>query len=349
MTLALLVAIALLASGLGTWRVLRLAHQRQLLAIPNERSSHSLPTPTGGGLGVCLAFACALPVSLLGEHALQVALTTAAVLLAGWVGWRDDAKPLAARVKFGVLLVAAGMLLPLARLERVELPYLGTLELGVLAIPLSLFWLTGFTNAFNFMDGINGIAASTAAISGTAFAKAGLEHGDPLLVAAGATTAAAALGFLPWNFPKARIFMGDAGSLSLGLGLSFCALQANASGALPFAAGVLVLGPFVFDSTFTVLARALRGERVWRAHREHLYQRLSRRLGSHVPVTALYAVLSLTLSGLALTYSTTAEHHQAWVLGGALGFMVAFAAVVLRLEGRGEEPVQVSETGTRAL
>ena len=327
---------ALLVSFVGTRLALILARRRQVMAIPNKRSSHTLPTPSGGGLGICLALAIALPFGLLGGPDGARWWVVLPIIAVGWVGWRDDARPLAARWKMLTLTASAAGLLSIAHLQVLVLPYLGAMELGLLALPLSLFWLAGFTNAFNFMDGINGIASVTAIISGAAFALAGIDSSDRLLAVMGAVTAAGAAGFLPWNFPTARIFMGDAGSLPLGLILSFCALRAESTSALPFVASVLLLGPFVFDSTFTIVHRAMRGERLWQAHREHLYQRLARRIGSHPPVTALYAVLSIITAALALSYNHASELGRMLCLVLPLVAMVLFAALVVSIEGRGE-------------
>jgi len=342
--------VALVVSFIGTRLALALANKHQLIIVPNARSSHAVPTPSAGGIGICLAVIVGLPVALLGGTAAALGWVAASTALAGWVGWRDDVRPLSPLLKMALLTVAAGALLLLGQLDGVTLPLAGRLNFGTLAVPLTLFWLVGFTNAFNFMDGIDGIAGLTVLVSGAAFATAAVGVDDGVLMALGVVTAAAATGFLPWNFPRARIFMGDTGSLPLGLLLAFCAVRASDSGALSFPASVLLLGPFVFDASFTLLRRLGRRERVWEAHKEHLYQRLARRLGGHPSAALIYAALAGTTSLLALTYDGLSEFGQALCLLLALGCMLAFATVISRSEGAGEttQPGESTETEPRS-
>jgi Fuc2NAc and GlcNAc transferase len=226
--------------------------------------------------------------------------------------------------------------------DRVEvvhgMPWIGDLDLAWAAWPLTLFWLACYPNAFNFMDGINGIASVTAAVSSAVFVFAAVSGGrpprDPALLACALATEVAALGFVPWNFPRARTFMGDVGSLPLGLALAFCAVRANSVGALSFPASVLLLGPFLFDVTFTLVARLRRGERLGQAHREHLYQRLARALGSHTPVTLLYGGFSVVTGVLALSYGGMSDAARLLSLAGPLAAMLTFAVLVRRLEQR---------------
>jgi len=257
---------------------------------------------------------------------------------------RDDLRPLPPLVKMVLLTLAAVGLTLAHRVAVVDVPFFGVLRLGWLAAPLTLVWLAGFTNAFNFMDGIDGIAALTAAVSGAAYAVAGALADDPALLAMGTVTAGGALGFLPWNLPRARIFMGDAGSLPLGLLLAYCAVLAHDSGALPFPASVLLLGPFLFDASFTLVRRALRGERVWHAHREHLYQRLARLWGGHPRVSLLYAGLSTLTAVLALLYPRMAAEGRLLSLGGPLAAMLAFAGSVLTADRRREARTRAEAT-----
>ncbi len=322
-------ASVVVTSLLGTGVALRAARRRDLVAHPNERSSHTVPTPSGGGLGLAFAAAVGLVASGFWVASLWPVCAAAAVALSAFVGWRDDLRAFSPRVKACLVLVAVVALLVPGRLAGVDLPYVGVVPFGVLSIPLTVFWLWGFANAFNFMDGLNGIAGLTAMVSGGVFAVAGLVASDATLGVLGVTTAAAAGGFLPWNFPRARIFMGDAGSLPLGLLLATCAVRGALSGALPFPAAVLLLGPFVFDTTFTLVRRAARGAPLWQAHREHLYQRLSRRWRGHTPVSILYAALSLGTGVLAVRYASAEPRERLLSLVVPLVAMLGFAALVL--------------------
>ena len=335
-------AVTVLLAFLGTRAALALARRRRLLDHPNERSSHTEPTPRGGGLGMVAAVTVGLGVHALvlsWQQALALLPVLPAVLGAALVGWRDDLAGLPPLRKMVWLAAASAFALWHGPLEAVTVPWVGEVELAWLAVPLSVFWLAGFANAFNFMDGVDGIAAATAAVSGAAFAVAGVRGGVTEVAVLGSLTSAAALGFLPWNFPRARIFMGDVGSLPLGLLLAATALSAARHGAMAFPASVLLLGPFVFDTAFTLARRAARGARIGEAHREHLYQRLSRLCGSHPPVTLTYALFSVVTGSLAVLYGNLGELGQGLSLVLPLGAMLGFAGAVLWAERRmGAEP-----------
>jgi UDP-N-acetylmuramyl pentapeptide phosphotransferase/UDP-N-acetylglucosamine-1-phosphate transferase len=185
------------------------------------------------------------------------------------------------------------------------------------------------------MDGINGIASLTAIVSAGVFAVAGERSGDRVLLAASVATGLAALGFLPLNFPRARIFMGDAGSLPLGLLLACCAVRANASGALSFPASVLLLGPFLFDVAYTLVQRRREGKVIGQAHKEHLYQRLQRAFGgSHAKSALVYAGLAAATGALALVYDDLSELGKVLCLSAPTASMLGFAALVRRAEPR---------------
>lgn len=327
-------ASSCLATGV-VWFVAR----RRFLAHPNERSSHHRPTPTGGGLGMTAAVVLTLPAVAWAAGVWELAWTAIPVLGACAVGFADDLDPLPASRKFTVLLLAACTALGVARAGYIDLPFAEPFDLAWfrIAAPLSLAWLALFPNAFNFMDGIDGIGAATALVSGAAYSLYGAVAGDMDTALLGAVTAGAAAGFLPWNFPRARIFMGDAGSLPLGLLLALTALTAGtpAEGrgpAVDFPASLVLLGPFVFDVAFTLVRRAARGERLAIAHREHLYQRLSRLVGSHAPVTLLYAAFSVAMAFAAGRYGRSGDLGKVLSLTLPLAAMLAFAWLVLRLE-----------------
>ncbi len=320
--------------------------RRRLVAEETERSSHTGRTPTGGGIGIAAAVLVAGggTLALIGEgfDATRVGLPLVAAVAAGAVGVLDDAREMRPRLKMALLLACAAAVLPVATLTGASAPFAGPLGFGWAAIPLSLFWLLGFTNVFNFMDGINGIAAVTTAVSGSAFALLGAARGDVDVALLGGITAGAAAGFLPWNFPNARVFMGDAGSLALGLLLATLGiLSAEPVAEIPavaFPACVLLLGPFLLDTTLTLIRRAARGERLGEAHREHLYQKLSDVWKAHPPVTLLYGAFSVATAVLAWGYGDRGDFGRLLSLVLPLGAMLVFAAVVLRAERRLSSP-----------
>ena len=327
--------VSLVLSLAGVGLGLLVSRKKRLVAIPNERSSHVVPTPSGGGIGLAAAVVLTLPLAAAFGGAPRVALFAAAVALSSLVGLWDDRSPLSARTRMWVLVRASVPIMFVSCADLIRLPYLEPFGLGLLALPLTLLWLTGFANVFNFMDGINGIAGLTAAISGLGFAAAGLLASDPATTILGAVTAGAAIGFLPWNFPRAKIFMGDAGSLPLGLllaGTALVAARERAQGlptTLAFPACVQILGPFLFDAILTLARRGLHGKRIGEAHREHLYQRLSRQWRSHAPVTLLYGCFSVLTVGLALLYDRMGELGKLMSLTFSLLAMSAFAQLVL--------------------
>ncbi|HEX8650337.1 MAG TPA: hypothetical protein VF708_05825 [Pyrinomonadaceae bacterium] len=311
-----LAILSLISLGLSYLGVAFLRHwakeRRQFLDMPNERSSHSRPTPRGGGLaivtvvlaGIWLAVLLWRPIT--SEPAL-LAYTLGAIIVAV-AGWLDDLRSLPVRVRFlahglGALLVIGGI----GYWRTAELPLVGQLSLSWLGLPLVFFWIVGLTNAYNFMDGIDGIAGGQAVIAGLGWALFGWLGNDPLVCALGMLLAASSLGFLGHNWPPARIFMGDVASGFLGFSFAVLPVIAALRDARLILVGALLVWPFLFDTIFTFLRRLSRGENVFAAHRSHLYQRLVICERSHLFVTSLYTALALV--GLLLSYM--------WLTGGA--------------------------------
>lgn len=319
-------------SLLATAGVLRWARRRGLLDHPNERSSHSIPTPSGGGLGMVVAWCVAFPLAALSTGDTGLLWLWGGLVLASVVGFVDDRRPLSATAKFAGILVAAACVAVWSHVEVVWLPWIGHVGLAWAGLPLTVVWLALFANAFNFMDGIDGIAAGTAVATCAVLGFAAHVAGASSLGVGALLIGAGALGFLPWNAPRARLFMGDAGSLPLGIALAALVVVANGGGgepqALPFPAGWVLLGPFVFDVGFTLVRRARRGARLGAAHREHLYQRLSRAVGSHPAVSLLYATLSVVFGLVALRYGPGDDLASLLSLLGPLAAMLGFATLV---------------------
>jgi Fuc2NAc and GlcNAc transferase len=284
--LALTVPAAWMLTGL----VRRYAIRHAMLDIPNARSSHAIPIARGGGLAIVIVYLAA--VLLLRFAGLLDTPTTAGLggggLLIAAVGYMDDRKALPASIRFVVHLLSALWVIALlggfadAWLRSFGLH--GVLLGSVLAI-LSIAWMT---NLFNFMDGIDGIAASEAIFIACAGAFIGWRHGAaPGVTLAMLALAGASMGFLLWNWPPAKIFMGDVGSGFLGFSLAALGISVSAEGAIPIEVCVILGGVFLVDSTFTLLRRVVRGDRWYEAHRAHAYQRLARRWNAHLPVTAV--------------------------------------------------------------
>lgn len=279
--LALLGAAA--ASALLTALVLVYARRRQLLDLPGRRRSHAVPTPRGGGAGaVAVIAAAAIVLGWAGAIETREAWALAAGLAAiGTIGWIDDHRPLSARLRLAVHVLVG------AALAAVFLPGIGGWQ-DVATAALVVFALTTSINAWNFMDGIDGLVATQTAWVGVlamcAFALAG-EAGWGLLAAC---VAAAALGFLPFNFPRARIFMGDVGSGGLGLACGALLLVACLRGAASPWLALLAASALLGDATLTLAHRFLRRRRWYAAHREHLYQWMVRSGTAHARTTMAY-------------------------------------------------------------
>jgi Fuc2NAc and GlcNAc transferase len=288
--------------------------------LPNHRSSHTVPTPRAGGLAIVLAMALVEIVYLLrGLVELAFAVCFVAQLVVAMIGLLDDRSPLPPAVRLIVHLGAAfAVLFGLGGLPAFaigdRLIELGWWGYGFGA--LSLVWVL---NLFNFMDGIDGIAASEAAfVAGAGGALFWAAGGSDLLTAACMVFAAACLGFLVWNWPPARIFMGDVGSGFLGISIGTLAVAATREHAQALWVWLILGGAFVTDATMTFLRRAMRRERLAVAHRTHAYQWLARRWGSHQRVTLF--VLGINVLWL-LPWAWFANHNPqlaVWSAGAAL-------------------------------
>ncbi len=289
MTTTALLALVLTscASAFLTGAVRRYALVHHVLDIPNARSSHAVATPRGGGVAIVIVSLATLP--WLAHRGLlpwdSVWAICGAGALVAVVGFADDHRHVAARWRLVAHFVAALWAMHwLGGMPPLELPLLGPVTgwLGSALLAVYLVWLL---NLYNFMDGIDGIASVEAISVLVGGALLYVIAAQPALAAAPSMLAAATAGFLYWNLPPARIFMGDAGSGFLGIVLGALSVQAGWIEPTLFWAWQILLGVFVVDATVTLVRRLMRGERVYEAHRSHAYQHASRRFGGHLPVT----------------------------------------------------------------
>lgn len=288
------IGLAFAISALGARAALSYSRRRGLIDIPNYRSSHAIPTPRGGGIGIVAAVLVAAGLETLRNPTgfeLQLAAVAAAIILLAAVGWVDDHGSASITLRFSIH-VASG--LAVALLVNRLAPAPGWLNVAWLGG--WLFWSVASINIVNFMDGIDGMVAAQGLVYGAYIAALCGIHS--FAADAGLILFAACAGFLLWNWAPARIFMGDVGSGPIGLLFATCGALAlpHASAALVF----LPLLPLYLDALMTMWGRARRGERLTQAHRSHLYQRIANGQAGHARVTAGYALAAAAGAALGL-------------------------------------------------
>jgi Fuc2NAc and GlcNAc transferase len=326
--------VSLLVACAATALLVRLAGRLELLDHPNLRSSHVRVTPRGGGIAIVIGAACGL---IAGVGRLERFPAEAAALLAGaaalaLVGLADDRYRLSRGLRLVLEAAAATPVAVLAGgIPRLPLPAPLDVSLGPAAIPLAILWIVALVNFFNFMDGIDGLAAAQAVITGIGVSLLGF---DPVAAVIGAAVAGAAAGFLPFNWAPARIFMGDTGSLALGYTFASLPLLAPFH-SRPQAVFWMVMSLWLFlaDATWTLVARIARGDAWLAPHRQHAYQRLVRPGSSHGPVAAAIALGSAALTVGALLSGPRLGGPAGWtILAAAIGLFLAESALASRRE-----------------
>jgi FlaA1/EpsC-like NDP-sugar epimerase/UDP-N-acetylmuramyl pentapeptide phosphotransferase/UDP-N-acetylglucosamine-1-phosphate transferase len=308
------------------------------LDVPNARSSHSNATPRGGGVVMVVAVTVGMLAGAIAFPAwrpLALSFLPAALVIAG-VSFIDDRRPLPTWLRFAVHVGSALALVAMTGIWRqIELPWAAILPLGgVLASVITVLWIVGLSNAYNFMDGIDGIAGLQAVFAGMAWAAAGIALDSLPIAVMGVLISSSAAGFLLHNWSPARIFMGDVGAVFLGF--TFAALPLLAAPADPRAPifAALVVWPFIVDSAFTLARRTLRGEPIFAAHRQHVYQRLVETGLSHGQVATTYGLFSLIGSLLGAAYWVNPQGSAIAVVAGLPLMMLGLIVVLSWRERR---------------
>jgi Fuc2NAc and GlcNAc transferase len=291
---AALLALCLLGAALLTGAIRRGAVRRGMLDRPNERSSHTVPTPRGGGLAIVIVTVLATAAGIgLGWIPARIGLALLpGYLLIAWIGWLDDRSGVPAALRLVVHLVAAAWMLLVTIGFPIPVNAAAALA-GVGALAFLWIAVAWATNLFNFMDGTDGIAASQAVFVGLAGALVASLQGAPVLSLLLAVVAGGAGGFLIWNWQPAKIFMGDVGSGSLGFLLAAAPIAALGVGIEALWPWVILWSAFAVDATVTLVRRALGRQRIFDAHRSHAYQILSRRWQSHARVALAYGAVNI--------------------------------------------------------
>lgn len=308
--------VFLLSIGL-TWGLREYALRRHILDVPVARSSHSIPTPRGGGMAIVIGFVVGCWLFLPWSISLGALFwTTVLISSLGFIDDHRDVSPkwrlLGQAMSVTLLLAAYGV--------PVEFSVLGySLSLGLWAWLLWLLGLVWLINLYNFMDGIDGIAASEAVFVCSAMMLFHLLNGQPdQMTTLCALLGCSTLGFLVWNWPPARIFMGDCGSGFLGFLIG--ALMLIDSLRRPDLCWVwlILLGCFIVDATWTLSRRAIYRQRLSEAHRTHAYQYASRHFGHHLPVT-----LGVWIINFCWLFPVAAAVYLGW-LDGLIGLLIAY-------------------------
>ncbi|WP_458132157.1 MraY family glycosyltransferase [Pseudomonas sp. R3-41] len=312
-------------SAVLTWLLGRYALPRSFIDSPNARSSHETPTPRGGGIAFVFSFIFALP--LLAVADLLPWKTAWAMLGAGAavaiLGFLDDHRDISIRWRlFGHFGASVWALYWLGGLPAITMFYL-VIDLSWLGNVLAVFYLVWMLNLYNFMDGIDGIACVEAICTCLGASFLYWVCGFDTLIAPPLLLAMAVAGFIYWNFPYAKIFMGDAGSGFLGIMMGLFSVQAAWASSQLLWAWLILLGVFIVDASFTLLRRLLRGDKVYEGHRTHAYQFASRHYGTHPPVTFAVAAINLFwLLPLALSVAL-------WNWDGASVLLLAYTPLLL--------------------
>ncbi|MDD1005307.1 MraY family glycosyltransferase [Pseudomonas sp. TNT2022 ID642] len=291
----LLLFVVFTASLGGTFLLRRYALAKSLIDIPNERSSHVIPTPRGGGVAIVIAFLVTIPLL-----ATLNLLSTAALfglfgsgLIVALIGFADDHGHIAARWRLlGHFLAAAWAIFWLGGIHEVN--FFGVaVQLGWLGTIWTALYLVWMLNLYNFMDGIDALASAQAICVCVSICIVYWLGGETDLIWAPLVLAAAVLGFLCWNFPPAKIFMGDAGSGFLGVVLASLSVQSAAQTTEFLWSWLILMGVFIVDATFTLMCRLMTGHKVYEAHRSHAYQKAAMKFGRHGVVT--FSVIAINV------------------------------------------------------
>jgi len=303
-------AISFLVCLGASYFMIKVGLRLNLLDIPGHRSSHKEPTPTMGGLAIVVAFFLGMFLAHLSpldwETPQWLGWFLIGAGLVAFVGVIDDLQRLPVLLRLLLYGVAAGM--PIAggiRLRAVSIPVFGIIEFGMLEIPVTIVWIMAVVSFYNFMDGIDGLAAGVGVIVPGFLAYIAWKVGNSDILILNLLLGSSCLGFACYNFPPARIFMGDVGSTFIGYVLAVLAVVGNHSegpGHIPFLVPVLLLGTFLFDTIVTLSRRILSREKWYLSHHEHYYQKMTSLGFSHLQVTLGEYGLTFLLGVSALLY-----------------------------------------------
>lgn len=338
MNLLLVILTVFAAFAISVFFTYRFCHPGSaayILDHPNDRSLHDRPVPRGGGLAIFIAIAACSTVYVWFHPAPElggIALGTFVIAAISLVDDRYSVPPLyrfLAHAAAAAIAVYSGFIL-----ERVDFPGAGYDLPEAAGTLISLLFIVWMINLYNFMDGMDGFAGGMALFGFGAFAVAGWMAGNEFFFTINLIVSAAAAGFLLFNFPPARIFMGDTGSSTLGFLAALMALWGVKADIFPFWAAILIFSPFIVDATVTLLRRLWRREKIWQAHKTHYYQQLVQAGWGHRK-TVLREYVIMLCCGLSTVWALSMPGTvQAVVLIGWALFYILLILAVSRISSR---------------
>jgi len=325
-------------AALSLFITLFMARRIRIMDIPNNRSSHDRPVPKCGGIAIVVTFmAGIMAIYMFGDktpiskgYFIGFVLSALAIAV---VSFYDDIDYKSFTLKLGTQVIAACVVLAFGIvIDEIAFPWAGMVHLGLWTYPVSFFWIVGLTNAFNFMDGLDGMAGGVAVIVSFFFGMITLSQGSTFIYITSYAILAGSLGFLIFNFPPAKIFMGDVGSAFLGFIFATIAIIAARydHSHTSFMVMPLLLFHFIFDTSFTFVRRLLRREYVWQAHRTHLYQLMNQLGYSHAAVSITYYLMCF-LQGIGAMFMVRIVGDQrVFVFLPYLAMQTIFAIYIMR-------------------
>ena len=334
--------VCLLVLSFGLTRFM--LYHALIIDVPNGRSSHNAPTPTGGGISIVATFLIGVAAIFMFTDSMMIirryflGFFFSALLISG-ISFYDDIRGRPYIIKLTAQLLAVLLVLVFGVvIDVITLPTVGAVELGWLGYPISFVWIMGMTNAFNFMDGLDGLAPGVAVIVSAFFCVITFTQGSVFVYITCYVLFAGTLGFLVYNFPPARIFMGDVGSTFLGFVFAVLAIIAARYdfSHTSFFVVPLLLFNFIYDTFFTFFRRLFRGERVMDAHRTHLYQ-LFQRLGySHLTVSLFHYGVCILQGIGALWMVHIPGNKRLYVFLPFLVFQLIYSFIIIKSAKRAE-------------
>ncbi|MCR4347998.1 MAG: glycosyltransferase family 4 protein [Sulfuricaulis sp.] len=333
LVVTVLTAMAFVLSALLTRLCLSPGSVVFVLDYPNDRSLHDRPVPRNGGLAILIAIIIIGLASDFFRPVQGYAGIMSGILIVAAVSFLDDRYSVPPIYRLTAHMLAAAAILYSGFIpHRFEAP--GTImDLSYpVGVSLSVLFIVWMINLYNFMDGMDGFAGGMAVFGFGIFAIMGWTAGHDAFLAVSLIIAAASAGFLFFNFPPARIFMGDVGSSTLGLLAATLSLWGARDGIFPFWIALLVFSPFIVDATVTLFRRLLRGDKIWQAHKTHFYQRLVQAGWGHRKTVLWEYVLMAACAGSAIWVVRQTETVQWWTIGFWTMVYALLIAMVRRLE-----------------